>query len=158
MTPAELKALFPNASQDVIQLSADPAYDIRERDRAERLFEPDPKAAERETGHGGLQERILDFCAAQWPKWKVIRARPDQPSTIAKGCHDLTVFLPGRHTLLVECKANAEKLSPYQLIWKHELGMLDHDVPIVRSLEQFKALAMAEMARPVPTETKNEQS
>jgi hypothetical protein len=46
--------------------------------------------AKRKAERGGvsreipLHNRIMEHCDKQWPKWKYIRARSDQPSTIAK--------------------------------------------------------------------------
>ncbi len=99
-------------------------------------------AAEREVGHGGLQAQILDWCRGQWPRWKVIRARPDRASTIEVGAHDLTVMAPGGRVLLVECKSREGKLKPEQRNWARELEMLGHTVHVCRSLQEFIVLAV----------------
>jgi len=97
-----------------------------------------PGAAERETGKGGLHEQIMDYCNAQWPRWKFIHSRTDQKSTVAVGSHDFTIFLPGGRTVLIECKAKGGKLSNEQLAWAKELSLLGHGVNVVFSLEEFK--------------------
>lgn len=94
--------------------------------------------AERETGKGGLHEQIMEFCDAQWPRWKFIHSRTDQKSTVEVGSHDFTIFLPNGKTLCVECKAKGGKLSNEQLAWAKELSMLGHGVHVVFSLEEFK--------------------
>jgi len=95
-----------------------------------------------------LQERIAAHCRAQWPRWKFIQARPDRKSTIAEGCQDFTVFLPGGRLLCVETKAKGEKRSPAQLAWAKEMEMLGHKVDVVYSLGQFIALADKAMPKP----------
>ena len=94
--------------------------------------------ADRETGKGGLHEQIMDYCNAQWPRWKFIHSRTDQKSTVAVGSHDFTVFLPGGRVVCVEAKAKGGKLSNEQLAWAKELSMLGHGVHVVFSLEEFK--------------------
>jgi len=50
-----------------------------------------------------LHEKIIAHCESQWPRWKFIHARTDRRSTIAVGCQDFTIFMPGG-VLCVECK------------------------------------------------------
>lgn len=87
-----------------------------------------------------LHDKIIKHCMDQWPRWKYIRARPDQASGIQKGCQDFTLFLPGGRTLCIECKSSTGKLSTDQLIWKHEMSLLGHTVHEVRSMEEFLQL------------------
>lgn len=84
-----------------------------------------------------LHKQIMDYCDAQWPRWKYIRARSDLPSTIAVGAHDFTIFAPGGRTILIECKRGDGKLSSDQLAWAKELSLLGHQVEVVRSFEEF---------------------
>jgi hypothetical protein len=80
----------------------------REKDRAERLFEPDPKAAERETGHGGLHEALR--CIAAIETGPIVRRLVPEPdfnlrqSTVEQAlnqtekafiCHLRRVNVPG---------------------------------------------------------------
>lgn len=104
--------------------------------------------AERETGHGGLQEQIMKHCRNQWPKWKFMHARTDKRSGLEEGAEDFTIFLPEGRTLHIETKAKGKKRTPEQNIWAAELRMLGHEVHVCRSIEDFKALAAAEMAKP----------
>jgi len=100
---------------------------------------PSPSdAAPRETGKGGLHEQIMDYCNAQWPRWKFIHSRTDQKSTVEVGAPDFVLFLPGGRTVLIECKAKGGKLSNEQLAWAKELSLLGHYVEVVFSLEEFK--------------------
>ena len=87
-----------------------------------------------------LHQQIIDYCDAQWPRWKYIRARMDKRSTIGNGVHDFTIFAPGR-VICVECKARNEKLRDDQQIWKKELEMLGIEVHVVRNLEEFLKVA-----------------
>jgi len=97
----------------------------------------------------GLHEAILDHCAAQWPRWKVIHARMDKRSTIQVGAQDLTIFMPGGNVLCIECKARREKLTPEQLAWATEMSMLGHSVHVVWSMEDF--LAILKSSNPPPS-------
>jgi len=84
-----------------------------------------------------LHDEIIAHCRQQWPPWKYIRANPVEASTIAKGCQDFTIFLPGGRLLCVECKRADGKLSDDQQIWAKELIMLGHQVHVVRSMDEF---------------------
>jgi len=97
---------------------------------------------EREVGRGGLHEKIMRHCDAQWPKWKYIHARTDQRSTVGIGVHDFTIYLPGR-VLNIECKTKEGKPTPEQLAWALQLEMLGHKVHVVRSMDEFLALTSA---------------
>lgn len=93
--------------------------------------------AEREVGKGGLHEQIMEWCDAQWPRWKYIHARTDQKSTIGNGVHDFTIYAPNGRVFNIECKAKGGKMTPEQLAWSKELEMLGHASHQVVSLEQF---------------------
>lgn len=137
MTPEDLKRQFPNASASTLRLNVDAPFRVI----GEQQLKPAVQA-EREVGHGGLQEQIRAFCAEQWPKWLVIQARSDQRSTIAVGAHDFTVFLPGGRLLCVETKAKGKKQTPEQLAWAKQMEMLGHTVHVCRSLDEFRNLAL----------------
>ncbi len=85
-----------------------------------------------------LHQQIMDYCDAQWPRWKYIRCRMDKRSTIAKGAQDFTIFAPGR-VLCVECKARNEKPTSDQQIWHKEMEMVGHSVYVVLSFDDFKS-------------------
>jgi len=87
-----------------------------------------------------LHKEIMDWCDAQWPRWKYIRARSDQKSTIAVGAQDFTIFTPGGRVLCVECKRSGTKQDRDQLCWATELRILGHTVHVVRSLDEFLKL------------------
>ena len=87
-----------------------------------------------------LHDEIMAHCNAQWPRWMFIRARSDQPSTIAAGVQDFTIFLPGGRVLCIECKSRTGKLSEEQRNWHHEMGRVGHHVQVVRSMEDFLAV------------------
>ena len=95
---------------------------------------------EREVGRGGLHEKIMRHCDAQWPKWKYIHARTDQRSTVGIGVHDFTIYLPGGRVLNAECKTRDGKPTPEQLAWALQLEMLGHKVHVVRSMDEFLAI------------------
>jgi hypothetical protein len=102
--------------------------------------------AEREVGKGGLQEQIQQYCVKQWPRWKIIQARPDQKSTIAKGAQDMTIFASRGRIFCVETKAKGGKPSADQLAWAKEMEMIDHKVHFVWSFEEF--MQIVETAKP----------
>lgn len=90
-----------------------------------------------------LAGAIRAYCVTQWPRWKIIAARSDKPSTLEVGAHDMTVFLPGNVTAKLELKAKDGKVKPAQAAWAAELRALGHKVHVVRSMEEFHA-AIAE--------------
>ena len=49
-----------------------------------------------------LHDDIIRFCNSQWPRWKYIHANPVEPSTIACGCQDFTIFCSNNRVLCVE--------------------------------------------------------
>lgn len=113
---------------------------IRAKARLEGNKKPilqDAPAARRETGRGGLHEEIESWCKEQWPRWKIIKARTDQRSTIAPGAQDMTIFGPYPLCLCVELKAKDGKLSDDQRIWATEMRCLGWEVFVVRSKAEF---------------------
>lgn len=87
-----------------------------------------------------LHDEIIAFCYQQHPRWKYIHANPTAKSTIAKGCQDFTLFLPGGVTLCIECKSKTGKLKPDQLAWKLQMEMLGHTVHVIQSMSDFLKL------------------
>ncbi len=104
---------------------------------------------ERETGRGGLQEKIQQWLDAQWPRWLCIRARSDKRSTIGVGIHDYTIFGPYPICILVECKTKTGKRSEDQRNWAFEMQRLGWTVEIVRSLEDFQQIVANHKAKPI---------
>jgi hypothetical protein len=100
----------------------------------------EPELSQAEKREMDLHEKIIKHCMDQWPRWKFLRARSDQKSTIQKGASDFTIFMPGGRTLCLECKSKGGKLSQDQLIWRHEMGLLGHPVHEVRSMDDFVKL------------------
>lgn len=94
----------------------------------------------REVGHGGLQQKIRDYCDRQWPRWKYINARSDQPSGIAVGAQDFTIFASGGRVFCIEVKAKGGKLSDAQRDWKHTMGLVGQTVHEVTSMAQFEEI------------------
>lgn len=87
-----------------------------------------------------LHDKIIALCHRQWPRWKYIRARPDEPSTIAEGAQDFTIFMPNGRTLCLECKSKTGKLSDKQRIWAKEMEMLGHTVYEVKSMDDVESI------------------
>lgn len=96
--------------------------------------------AERETGKGGLHQQVLAYCDSKWPRWMVIYARTDKPSTLPVGSPDLTILLPNGKLLLVELKAKGKKPTTDQMAWHIQAKMIGHKVHVVRSLDELKLL------------------
>lgn len=84
-----------------------------------------------------LARKVTEWCDAQWPKWKIVRARTDRRSTLAIGCHDMTVFGPWPTVVLVELKRKGGKPTKEQQAWACELQMLGWWVCVVRTMEEF---------------------
>ena len=105
---------------------------------------PMSKAVERELD---LHNEIIAFCNKQWPKWKYVHADPTRRSCIAKGWPDFTILVPGNRVLIGECKDKDGKLSVDQRNCHHEIQMLDIDVKIWRSMDDFLRDAIPLMPR-----------
>jgi hypothetical protein len=101
------------------------------------LFAPASTCGPGEKLEMPLHDKIMQHCAAQFPRWLYIRARSDMASTIAVGAQDFTIFLPGGRVLCVECKSATGKCSPEQAGWHFEMQRLGHHVYIVRSWGEF---------------------
>jgi hypothetical protein len=84
-----------------------------------------------------LHFQIIQYCNSQWPRWKFIRARMDMISTIACGCQDFTIFLPGGKILCVECKRKGGKLSVAQLAWANEMSKVGQTVFVITTINEF---------------------
>lgn len=117
---------------------------IAHEERVARSRKPQPmmqwQPADRETGEGGLHEKITEYCNKQWPRWKYIHSRTDKRSRVEVGSHDFTIFMSKGRTLCVECKAKRGKLTVEQTIWRHEMATLGHTVHVAYSFEQFLEL------------------
>lgn len=113
-------------------------YEVRMRGTPPSLGRAIKSKIERELA---LHDQIIAHCSKQWPRWKYIRANPAAKSTIAEGCQDFTIFLPGGRVLCVECKRTDGKLGDTQQIWAKEMEMLGHKVHVVRSMDEFLAIA-----------------
>lgn len=84
-----------------------------------------------------LADEIRRYCAAQWPRWKIISARTDKRSTIEPGAQDLTVFFPPGRVLCLELKSKTGKRSEAQLSWAAEMKMCGHSVYCIRTMQEF---------------------
>ena len=134
--PIDVEARNAKVASDIQRILGQDGAGERPAHDDERPVLPSPQA-EREVGHGGLQEEICRWCAAQWPPWEIIQARPDKKSTIKEGVHDLTIYADGGRRFNIECKAKGKKPSPKQREWAARLRKLGHEVHTVWSLAKF---------------------
>lgn len=121
----------------MVNFSREFAEQHQRKHAPQRVVEVNPNGEAKESD---LHDKIIQHCNSQWPRWKYIRARMDQRSTIQAGCQDFTIFMPCGGLLLVECKRKGGKLSEAQLSWCKELEMLSHTVHVIQSMEEFNAL------------------
>jgi hypothetical protein len=89
------------------------------------------------TKERALHDALIVFYESQWPKWKVIYARQDKPSTIRVGCQDHTVFASRGRVFCLELKKKGGKPDADQLAWHKEMEMLGHKVHVIRSMDEF---------------------
>lgn len=87
-----------------------------------------------------LHRQIMDYCDAQWPRWKYRHARMDRATTEEKGVEDFTIFMPHNRTLHVECKQPGQKLTSEQQCWAKEMELLEHPVECIFSYQEFLTL------------------
>lgn len=86
-----------------------------------------------------LHQDIMDYCDAQWPRWKYEHSRIDKPTRTEIGSPDFWILLPHRQLLLVECKRANQKPSPAQLAWHAEAAKLGYTVHVVHNMAEFSA-------------------
>ena len=131
--------------------------------KGRRKGQPEPEAPPPSKGtqasvERDLRDEIDAWCGRQWPRWKVISARTDVPSTIAVGAHDMTVFGPYPLCVCVELKRPARKgdsggkLRPEQAAWAAEMRMLGWRVAVVRSMAEWHAAVAAAIDGEAPEE------
>ena len=93
-----------------------------------------------------LHAQIKAWCANQWPRWVVVSARMDVPSTLPVGCHDMTIFAPpAKHpswpqlptVFCFELKKRGGKLSAEQRSWIELMRCADHTVHVIDSFDAF---------------------
>lgn len=119
------------------------AVEIQARLDRNRKQQPIPAPETEKQGEdreSKVRAEILAFCAKQWPVWLVKSSRPDQRSTVAVGCHDLTIWAPGNRTLAIELKSKTGKKSPAQQVWAKQMQMLDATVHECRSFADFESI------------------
>lgn len=85
-----------------------------------------------------LHREIMDYCNAQWPRWKYVHSRMDRATTRDQtGVSDFVIALSQCRTLYVEAKRPGEKVSPAQRDWHAEMARLGHTVHVVHDLCEF---------------------
>jgi hypothetical protein len=84
-----------------------------------------------------LHAQIMDYCDAQWPRWKYIHSRMDKSTRNQLGVPDFAIYLPETRFMLVECKRPGEKLSMAQQGWIAEVNKLKIIVHIVHDIREF---------------------
>lgn len=117
------------------------AYEARQAPKHRQPVSEDAVPAGQEAS---LQNQIMAWCDAQWPRWKYLCPRFDRKSTLQVGAHDITVFGPFPKCLLVECKTATGKLTAPQQSWAAEMRMLGWTVHVVRSMTEFLELVKIE--------------
>jgi hypothetical protein len=109
-----------------------------------------------------LHRKIMDYCNAQWPRWKYVHSRMDRATSKDQaGVSDFVIFLPQAYVLVVEAKRPGEKPTLAQRDWHAEMARLGHEVNIVHDIREF-LLAVETLLNPVgqplsnPPPTQNE--
>lgn len=99
-----------------------------------------------------LHQDIMEYCDAQWPRWKYIHSRFGVKTRNEPGVPDFIIALPRRLTIYVEAKRPGEKLTPAQRDYFAELSKLDQLFFIVHNMQEFLDTITYAYALPVPTE------
>ena len=95
---------------------------------------PQIRASDAVEAESDLRHMVLDLCRARG--WAYISARPDQPSGIQVGAHDVTIFADGGRVFCFELKDREGKLSAHQRAWAALMAHNGHTVYVVRSLNE----------------------
>jgi hypothetical protein len=91
-----------------------------------------------------LHDQVLDYCRGKG--WIAVHSRMDKSSTIAVGMPDFVIATDDGRTLWVECKRKNGKPTPAQQAMLHWLARNRQICGVVRSLDEFIALARKEKA------------
>lgn len=107
------------------------------------VHQDEPKKAKGCQGSGeqerSLHEAIMAYCRSRC--WPVVHSRMDRPATCGVGTPDFVIAMPGGRTLWIEAKTRFGKLRPEQLAWMAALRHVGHEAHVVRSMEEFVAIA-----------------
>lgn len=95
-----------------------------------------------------LHRQILEHCRAR--RWLVAHSRMDMPTTQSPGLPDFIILADGGRLLLVEAKSRTGKLRPEQQAFALAASMLGHKVHLVRSLQEFLAIADSADTQSIP--------
>jgi hypothetical protein len=101
-----------------------------------------------------LHRQIMDYCDAQWPRWKYIHSRMDRPTANEAGVPDFVIALIGGRVLYLEVKRPGQKLSPVQRDWHAEMHKLGITVYVVHDMKEFLSILSdlgQSMSNPPPT-------
>jgi hypothetical protein len=84
----------------------------------------------------GLHAEIMKYCNAQWPPWVFIHTDPKRKSRATPGAPDFVIY-SCYGILSVECKDRTGKRSPEQTQFAYVASLSGHEIPIVRSMQDF---------------------
>lgn len=84
-----------------------------------------------------LHQEILEWCAAQWPRWLAFHGSMAHATHRPPGEPDFIIAAPNGRTLWIECKAKAAKQTLEQKAIQMQLDRLGHTYHLVYSFEQF---------------------
>jgi hypothetical protein len=95
-------------------------------------------ACEKEIGHGGLHEQIMEECRRRG--WITLHGSTAHPTRRNEGEPDFIVIADGGRIFLIECKSKTGKLSIEQQQFAAHAAKLGTKVHLVRSLREFVEL------------------
>lgn len=90
-----------------------------------------------------LHSDIMQFCNEQWPPWVFIHTDPTGKSRATPGAPDFVIY-SNVGVLSFECKTKTGKRSEDQTIFAHLARQCGHEIEIVRSMDDFRALIARE--------------
>ena len=86
-----------------------------------------------------MHEAIFDECRRRG--WIALHGSMAERTCRTLGEPDFVILADGGRVLFVECKSRSGKLSPAQAALKYHAEKLGHTVHVVRSMEEFMAIA-----------------
>lgn len=90
-----------------------------------------------------LHNDIKEYCQTQWPPWVFIYNDPTKRTHASEGAPDFVIY-SAWGVLSIECKTKEGKLSDSQVVFHHLAGNCGHKIPIVRSMDDFRAIVARE--------------
>jgi len=87
-----------------------------------------------------LHRQIMDYCDAQWPRWKYIHSRMDKSTATNPACRISPSSCPKIKKTRHRSQTARRETFPRTTDWHAEMDRLDHTVHLVYSFDDFLSI------------------